>query len=196
MIRARTYLMATRRNLVYGRGDSKTSTNFGLAPRRLVEAALFKIRSGDDQALQIKRDPKMPRQTKSTIPPADWYKRSNSRFGLEAKIAQQILIRSIVQPRLAPGVEESWPSNTSLLTDSFGEKEKERQKESAPAIDKLQSVLFRNGLLSRREIPHMALPSTAESTVNEEMTKDGTFGAIRNELFGWMQSNKHPPRIT
>jgi len=44
MAQARAYLFATRINLVYGFGDCYTSTSFGLAPRRFVETALFRLR--------------------------------------------------------------------------------------------------------------------------------------------------------
>jgi len=45
LTRARAYMFATRRSLIYGSGECHTSNTFGLASRRLVEAALFKIRN-------------------------------------------------------------------------------------------------------------------------------------------------------
>jgi hypothetical protein len=54
---SRAYLFATRLNLLYGSGDCHTSTDFGLAPRRLVEATLFRLRRIDDAVSPPLPDP-------------------------------------------------------------------------------------------------------------------------------------------
>mmetsp|Transcript_29600 Transcript_29600/g.66360 ORF Transcript_29600/g.66360 Transcript_29600/m.66360 type:complete len:332 (+) Transcript_29600:22-1017(+) len=54
--RARAYLFATRRNLIYGSGDCATSTDFGLAPRRFLEAALFRVRNATVPAFEQTND--------------------------------------------------------------------------------------------------------------------------------------------